>query len=369
LRHYVEHLTWGNAIGPNGAPAADSNAWTNDTSVGYWLAGPKSELGNNLASLAATLKPITLPTAFADSERNIIAREYDMRIGGNTEAQAGEAIRRFLYEGTAFALSAMGTKTEIAAFSYEAAKALHRTDYTACQATLLVVGNLTAREARAALPPLPAATCQPHPQEPLLLGPVATRVLRFPDPSTQTTLIWSRVVTLPRAVPYDLLAARLDLLRDQLDTDLPGGLAGPLRFDRPLASSFRIDLSAVDSRHVVIDFTALPDAGVSLASLRKAFEAALSASATTGFPEATYSQVRQRRTDAWPKWRDPEQVAKWMADYALIRLQAGRDPLPPRDLRRIERQLNRKDENALLRDLVAPGRTAIAYIGQPEKFE
>ncbi|MGD7552013.1 hypothetical protein ACQCP0_25565, partial [Ralstonia pseudosolanacearum] len=82
----------------------------------------------------------------------------------------------------------------------------------------------------------------------------------------------------------DLLDARLDHLRDMLDTNLPGGLAGPLRFDARIARDYRLHLTAIDERHIELWFQASPDTGVSLPGLRAGFEAALAKSAATGIP-------------------------------------------------------------------------------------
>lgn len=41
LAHYTEHLAWLPNIGKDSRPEdRDSNAWTNDYAVGYWLSGP-----------------------------------------------------------------------------------------------------------------------------------------------------------------------------------------------------------------------------------------------------------------------------------------------------------------------------------------
>jgi len=56
-------------------------------------------------------------------------------------------------------------------------------------------------------------------------------------------------------------------LRAALDSSLPGGLAGPLRFDNFFARSFCFDLRAIGSKHLLIEFTAEPNLNISLSKL------------------------------------------------------------------------------------------------------
>jgi hypothetical protein len=79
--HYTEHLTWLPNIGKNSRPEGrDTNAWTNDYAVGYWLSGPPEDLPDMLRRLKVVFDPIDLPQAFAETERDIILREYDLRV-------------------------------------------------------------------------------------------------------------------------------------------------------------------------------------------------------------------------------------------------------------------------------------------------
>ena len=49
LAHYTEHLAWLPNIGKNSRPEdLDSNVWTNDYAVGYWLSGPPEDLPDML---------------------------------------------------------------------------------------------------------------------------------------------------------------------------------------------------------------------------------------------------------------------------------------------------------------------------------
>ena len=126
LAHYTEHLAWLPNFGKDSRPEdRDSNAWTNDYAVGYWLSGPPEDLTDMLRRLKVVFDPIDLPRDVAETERDIVLREYDWRMVDNPDAQAAEEMEAFLYGGNAIAASVIGTPEEIKALSYDEAKAFH----------------------------------------------------------------------------------------------------------------------------------------------------------------------------------------------------------------------------------------------------
>jgi hypothetical protein len=191
------------------------------------------------------------------------------------------------------------------------------------------------------------------------------RIFSYPLSDVAPRMTWRRVVTLPEPVDFDLLDVQTSLLRDILDTNLPGGIAGPLRFDQPVARSFSVSISPIDEDNVEIGFTAEPDAGVSFAELQSAFEAVLAASAK-GIPPETYQRVHKRFSDYWPDWTDEDAVGDWMADYVLRRVGALRKPLTEDQLNALAGKLTERDINALLKSLAGPGRTAVTRIGKDQ---
>jgi hypothetical protein len=119
LAHYTEHLAWLPNIGKDSRPEdRDSNAWTNDYAVGYWLSGPPEDLTDMLRRLKVVFDPIDLPQEFAETERDIILREYDWRMANNPDAQAAEEMDAYLYKGNAIAASVIGTPDQIKALTY-----------------------------------------------------------------------------------------------------------------------------------------------------------------------------------------------------------------------------------------------------------
>lgn len=371
LLHYTEHLAWLNAVGGERAADRHSNAWTSDTAVGYWLSGAPEDLPELLETLKGVFAPIDLPPDFAEQERDIVLREYEYRMTNNPDAQAAEAMEVFLYEGNAIAASPVGTLEEIMALDYDDARAVHAATHVPENARLVVIGDVSKRQLRRAMreadwPEAEPADVSPPPFD---LAASEATILRNPEPGAAPRLIWRRVVSLPEPVPFDLLEAQTALLRDILDTNLPGGLAAPLRFDTAIARTFDVQIWPIDEDNIEISFTAAPDTGVSLKELQTAFETTLSEVANGGIPEATYSRVLNRFDGFWPDWDDEDETARWMVDYVLDRVSNLREPLSERKLKRLHRGLSLDLTHALLRQLAGGGRTVIAFIGPEESFE
>lgn len=321
-----------------------------------------------LRTLSMVFEPIDLSPAFAEQERDIILREYDFRLGSNPDGKAAEDAKAFLYDGNIDAVSVLGTPAEIRAMTYEAAKDLHAATHRPELARLVVIGDVSAGELRAAMDeagfPSDFGTAPVSPPEFELQGP-DSRIFSYPLADVVPRMAWRRVVTLPEPVDFDLLDVQTSLLRDILDTNLPGGIAGPLRFARPIARSFSVSVWPIDEDNVEISFTAEPDAGVSFAKLQSAFEAALAVSAE-GIPSNTYQRVHKRFRDYWPDWADEAASSQWMADYVLRRVGALREPLTEDQLKALAGKVTERDINALLKSLVGPGRTAVTRIGKDQ---
>lgn len=367
LAHYTEHLAWLPNIGRGSRPEdRHTNAWTSDYAVGYWLSGPPEDLPDMLSQLKVVFEPISLPRAFAEQERGILQREYDLRVGGSIDARAALEMEAFLYQGNQIAGDPIGTPETIQALTYDEAKAFHAETHRPERARLVVIGDVTEGQLadamqEAGFPDLDANRQEIAPP-PFTLAAPETRIFRYPDPNAAPRMTWRKVVSLPELVDFDLLEAQTALARDILDSNLPGGLAGPLRFDTFVTKSFGISLTPIDESHIELAFSAEPDKGIGFAAMQTALEAALAASAK-GVPDATYDRVRERFKGFWPDWSDKTETARWMADYSLSRVSILREPKTERQTRRIDAQIDASDINAILVALAGPGRTAIAFVG------
>jgi predicted Zn-dependent peptidase len=374
LAHYTEHLAWLNAVGGSARAAnRHSNAWTSSLAVGYSLSGRPDDLPDLLGTLAGVFDPIDLRQDFAEEERSIILREYDYRMVNNPDAQTREAMDAFLYQGNGIAASVIGAPEQIMALDYDAAREFHAQTHRPELATVVVTGDVTKRQVRRAMreagwPDAQVDRSQIAPP-PFALAEVAQTSFRYPQATAAPRMIWRRVVSLPEPVQFDLLEAQTALLRDILDTGLPGGLVGPLRSDTGIARSFDVQIWPIDEDHIEISFYAAPDRDVSLAGLQAAFETTFFEIAATGIPEATFERVLNRFDGFWPDWSDTKDTADWMASYVRGRVTSLREPLAMRALKQLQTGLTLPSTNAILHQLAGPGRTASAFIGPEDSFE
>lgn len=374
LAHYVEHLAWLNTVGAKQRSAnRHSNAWTNPYAVGYWLSGNPDELSDILQTLSGLFDLLEIPAEFAAEEREIILREYEAHMVDKPDAQAAEAMSAFLYAGNTLASSVLGTPDDIRGFSYDDARALHAATHRPENATLVVTGGVTERDVSRALktvdwPAKQDAGAESQPPTFELAEPADT-LLRYPEKEASARVILRHVVALPEAIPFDLLETHALLLADILNANLPGGLAGPLRFDNAIARGFDVQVWPLDERYIELRFRAAPDRSVSLRAVQTAFKETLAEISDTGIPDDTYQRVLNRFEDFWPDWEDDDETARWMGDYTLERVAALRQPLPLSDVKRLEQQLSHQTINTLLKTIAGNGRTAVAFIGPKERFE
>lgn len=371
LAHYAEHLAWYSAIGEEArGPDRHSGAWTSHRAVFYSLSGKPEDLPQLTSTLARVFDPITLDTRFAKEEREIIQREYQAMFANDVTRRADEALTAVLHEGTLLAPSIIGTPAQINALDYDAARVWHRATHRPENAVFIFRGDVGRLQVWRALIGLRLERGHSDPVTfRYQMGPEITHQVNFPDDTAAPRMIWRRVVALDAPMQIDLLEARLDHLRAMLDTNLPGGIAGPLRFDARIAQSFRIDLYPIDAQHIEMRFQASPDAGVSLPQLRSAFEDTLSTIATNGIPPQTSDRVMARMDQYWPDRADRDKSARWIADHTLRRVLDLQDPQSARALRALAPRITHDSLNALLASLSQPGRTAIAFITPKEFLE
>jgi predicted Zn-dependent peptidase len=370
LAHYVEHLSWLPNMGKDSRPFdRHTNAVTGPLTIVYWQSGDPKQLPDMLRKLATVFEPIAVPREFAEQERDIVLREYDLRMADNPDGKIGEDVNAFLYAGNPDAYSVIGKPAEIRAMTFDEAKAFHAATHRPELARLVMIGDISKKELRRAMKtagfPALSGDRARITQPPFTLAGLESRNFAYPNHEIAPRIAWRKVVTLPAPVDYDLLVIQSRLLRNILETSLPGGLAGPLRHDNMIARAFSISITALDEDNVEIGFYGDPDTGVTFSQLQSAFETALASSAKS-IPDATYKRVRERFKDYWPDWNDREKVGDWMADYTQARVQNLRQPLPENRIRKLDAKLKKQDIERLLKALAGPGRLAVATFGKDQ---
>ena len=299
LAHYVEHLAWLNVThSQNFQALRHSNAWTNLTSTTYVTHSSETRLNKELQRLVEVSAPFNLAKSFMLEERDIILREYEANVAENPYFEIEQNITKALYPSSPWARSVVGSPTGIEGFSLINAKKLHRKSHELGNAVLIVTGNSSKTSLQKALRnlnfPKPAA-------------PIAPTRLPIPEVGNKrvaadihvarlgsSTLFYRKLIKRPPASDAAFCDQTVRVLRAALGSSLPGGIAGPLRFDDFFARSFWFDLRAIGSKHLRIEFTAEPDLNISLSKLETEFTKVFNEISQQGIPEKTIKQIKKR---------------------------------------------------------------------------
>jgi len=370
LAHYTEHLVALNSIvGEDDSPARHANAFTSRASVGYHLKGSKQNLDAIIKKLTGVFDPLTVDPLFAKQEIDIVHREYDLGVINNVDHLAYEAMTPFLFKGNAIGNSVISTPRVIKTFSYDKAKAYFAATHLRSAAVLLVLGDVTKSEVLAAtkasgLTPLTAESVTDIEPVTFKLDKAESKLFKYNHVSAERRMSYRKIVKLDNPINFDSLDFQTRLLSAILETNLPGGLAGPLRHDNFVASAYDVYIEPIDEEHIQFWFIATLDSGVTFEQLQSTFETAFKKSGE-GIPDNTYKRVKQRTRHYWLDWEDNDAVTEWMQEHAQSRVFSLRTPSSKNVLKKLNEQVTLDDVNVLVKALQKPGRQSVAYIGKP----
>ncbi len=363
MAHYVEHLAWLSFLdGSNDNEERHSNAWTNRFSTGYWQIATKDDLHTALQRLIEVSKPLSVDSSFALEERNIILREYDYRVSERPLYPVYRDMDRILYGNGSLARSVIGEPPIIAEYSLDDARTLHRQSHVLREVTLLVYGNVDKSQLETALAALPMEQKAKPELNSVSKGWVEDGTLNdkaslvIPDVSTETFL-YRKLVPLAScdAAVLSHCAMISQIAENALDSALPGGLAGPLRFDRFVARSFSFNISIVKNAYVEISFTAYPDNGVSLEELELAFHDSYRMALQNGLTPETFERVQSRLSDELHGILVRDRP-RYNRDLVLGQLTSTQPIFSLSDQMKVLESIRFEDVNRFLRSLLADGR-------------
>jgi len=116
--HYLEHLAWIDAFQSSGERAdRHANAWTDAESTVYRESFTPAASGRAVARAQSVLDRPTLDKTFAQEERGIVQREFDMRMRENPVTDILGDMAMTMYDQTPYARSVIGTPESIGQFS------------------------------------------------------------------------------------------------------------------------------------------------------------------------------------------------------------------------------------------------------------
>jgi len=150
LSHYLEHLMFWHADNVKGEAihARDGNAWVNGLITTFYNRGENSELPDMIEFSRRILLPPELKPSFMLGERDVVIREYDLRISENPNSRVLTDIRRELYDNHPVSRSVIGTPKSIGSLTIKHAIDFHKQYYLPANSILIVSGNVTEKQIR-----------------------------------------------------------------------------------------------------------------------------------------------------------------------------------------------------------------------------
>ena len=296
-------------------------------------------------------------------ERDVVAREYDLRISEHPERRFHMHLSKVLYGNGPAGKSVIGTPASIRSLTVADALRQHAKFYVPANATLVIAGNIGRDDARKLAEKhfgtASAGQAAGRAWKSDIPGGTDRIELRRADRQIRTESVFVRkIVRMPGYAHHALvrIAARLSGV---LSSPLPGSLDSSLRHDAALVSEFRFGLNVLTDEIFEVSFWARPETGVSLERVVEEYETALNRLARTGLTEATVS-----RAIAWATKSAERQRHRLDARMAAASLWLAHDvtlPSTPQSIDAIK-SLSKADFDRLLRALVLPGRTVVGFI-------
>ncbi len=325
LAHFLEHLMFkGTSKHPAGEFSqtvlrigGNENAFTSTDYTGYFQRVPRDQLGKMMEFEADRMTGLVLKDENVLPERDVVLEEYNMRVANNPEARLTEQVMAALYLNHPYGRPVIGWHQEIEQLDREDALAFYKRFYAPNNATLVIAGDIDAKEVRpmaertfGAVPAQPEIPAQRlRPQEPT---PIAPRTVTFSDPRVEQPKM-TRYYLVPSATTAAAgESPALDVLAQLLGGGSNSYLYRALVVDKPLAVNANAGYqgTALDPTQFMISVS--PKPGVGFAQVEQAVDGVIANLAqntvaaedlervkTQLIAEAIYAQDNQATLARW----------------------------------------------------------------------
>jgi zinc protease len=285
LAHFLEHLMFkGSSKHPAGEfsqtvlrVGGNENAFTSTDYTGYYQRVPREQLQRMMEFEADRMTGLILKDENVLPERDVVLEEYNMRVANNPEARLTEQIMAALYLNHPYGRPVIGWRHEIEKLNREDALAFYRRFYAPNNATLVIAGDVDAKDVRPmveqafggvpAQPAIPALRIRP--QEP---APVAPRTVTLADPRVEQPSV-RRLYLVPSATTAAAgESPALDVLAQLMGGGSNSYLYRALVIDRPLAVSANVGYQGTSLDPSQFTIVAAPKPGVDFAAVEQVID-------------------------------------------------------------------------------------------------
>jgi len=325
LAHFLEHLMFkGTSKHPAGEfsetvlrVGGNENAFTSTDYTGYFQRVPREQLASMMEFEADRMTGLILKDENVLPERDVVLEEFNMRVANNPDARLTEQIMAALYLNHPYGRPVIGWRQEIEKLDREDALAFYKRFYAPNNATLVIAGDVDAKEVRsmaertfgevAPQPTIPVKRIRP--QEPT---PAAPRTVTLSDPRVEQPGV-RRYYLVPSATTAAAgESPALDVLAQLMGGGSNSYLYRALVVDRPLAVSASAGYqgTSLDATQFMISVS--PKPGVEFAQIEQVIDAVISDVGKTAvraedlervktqlIAEAIYAQDNQATLARW----------------------------------------------------------------------
>ena len=288
LAHFLEHLMFkGTSNHPVGEFSqtvlkigGNENAFTSTDYTGYFQRVPREQLGKMMEFEADRMTGLILKDENVLPERDVVLEEYNMRTANNPDARLTEQIMAALYLNHPYGRPIIGWRQEIEKLDREDALAFYKRFYAPNNATLVIAGDVDAKDVRplvertfGAVAPQPAiAAHRIRPQEPIPAGP---RTVTLADPRVEQNGVRRYYLVPSAATAAAGESPALDVLAQLMGSGSNSYLYRALVIDRPLAVSTSAGYqgTSLDATQFVI--SASPKPGVEFAQIEQVIDSVI----------------------------------------------------------------------------------------------
>ncbi|MBR1126269.1 insulinase family protein [Bradyrhizobium lablabi] len=325
LAHFLEHLMFkGTEKHPAGEFSqtvlkigGNENAFTSYDYTGYFQRVPRDQLPRMMEFEADRMTGLILKDENVLPERDVVLEEFNMRVANNPDARLTEQIMAALYLNHPYGRPVIGWRQEIEKLDREDALAFYKRFYAPNNATLVIAGDVEAKDVRplvekyyAAIPAQPAIPAKRiRPQEPT---PAAPRTVTLSDPRVEQTSVRRYYLVPSSTTAASGESPALDVLAQLMGTGSNSYLYRALVIDRPLAVSAGAGYQGTSLDPTQFQISVSPKPGVEFADVEKAIDEVIADLATNPvraedlervktqlIAEAVYAQDNQATMARW----------------------------------------------------------------------
>jgi len=371
LSHYLEHLMFWHADDVKGESihSRDGNAWVNGIVTSYYNRGESSELEDMLEFARRILTPPKLALNFMTGERDVVSREYDLRVSENPDWRVLTDLRKKLYDNHPVSRSVIGSRKSIASLTVEQATAFHQAFYHSANSILIVSGDIEAQDITeliqsrfAGIPDSRQSRNKSDSQfwrQHSVKGRIDDANEYVEKQAKSSRLIytslsdWSSEQDRTQGYYTQQFTERL------LVSALEGSLAKPLRLDNFIVSGYELFVYNHLNEQIELNIIAWPDDGISIEYAAESVTAALKQLGLEGVPQKTFDRIKKRWLQTAKRENSNVDNLLWRT---WVHVSSGLEPNTKSDhLERIA-SVTISDVNSLIAALGNPQRRTIGLI-------